>query len=97
LSPAGAAVTADTALRFGRYFGASADLWLNLEKTYDLDRARTAIGRSLKRIPQRPASEPKSDAIRDGALARFRRRHDHAAWDPGAASAARWAGSPTRS
>ena len=34
------AITADTALRFGRYFGTSADLWLGLQIEYDLRRAR---------------------------------------------------------
>lgn len=30
------AITADTALRLGQYFGTSADMWLNLQSTYDL-------------------------------------------------------------
>ena len=46
-------VTADTALRLGRYFGTSADLWMNLQKTYELDLARRDIGEVLERIPQR--------------------------------------------
>ena len=48
------AVTADTALRLGRYFGTSAELWLNLQKIYELDLARAALGASLERLPQRP-------------------------------------------
>jgi addiction module HigA family antidote len=48
------AVTADTALRLGRYFGTSAELWLNLQKMYELDAARAALGSSLERLPQRP-------------------------------------------
>ena len=55
-------VTADTALRLGRYFGTSADFWMNLQKTYELDRARAEIGPALERIPQRPAIEPAPDA-----------------------------------
>ncbi len=51
------AVTADTALRLGRYFGTSAELWLNLQKTYELDLARAALGSSLERLPQRPLVE----------------------------------------
>ena len=46
-------ITADTALRLGRYFGTSADLWMNLQKTYELDLARRDIGEILERIPQR--------------------------------------------
>ena len=34
------AVSADTALRLARYFGTSAELWLNLQAFYDLENAR---------------------------------------------------------
>jgi len=30
------AITADTALRLGQYFGTSAEMWLNLQNQYDL-------------------------------------------------------------
>lgn len=30
-------ITADTALRLARYFGTSAQLWMNLQTQYDLD------------------------------------------------------------
>lgn len=30
-------ITADTALRLGRYFGVSAQFWLNLQTRYELD------------------------------------------------------------
>lgn len=30
-------ISADTALRLGRYFGRSAQFWLNLQSHYDLD------------------------------------------------------------
>jgi len=33
-------VTADTALRLGRYFGTTPEFWLNLQKDYDLRVAR---------------------------------------------------------
>ena len=29
-------ITADTALRLGRYFGTGAEFWMNLQSTYDL-------------------------------------------------------------
>jgi addiction module HigA family antidote len=35
------AVTADTALRLSRYFGTSAEMWMNLQSGYDLRVART--------------------------------------------------------
>lgn len=34
------AITADTALRLSRYFGTTAELWMNLQAEYDLRRAR---------------------------------------------------------
>lgn len=37
------AVTADTALRLGRFFGTGPELWLNLQKIYELDKARMGI------------------------------------------------------
>jgi addiction module HigA family antidote len=32
----GRAITADTALRLGQYFGTSAEMWLSLQSQYDL-------------------------------------------------------------
>ena len=36
-------VTADTALRLGKALGMTPDFWLNLQRMYDLDAARTKI------------------------------------------------------
>jgi addiction module HigA family antidote len=36
-------ISADTALRLGRYFGTTAQLWVNLQARYDLEVARDAI------------------------------------------------------
>ena len=36
-------ITADTALRFGLYFGNSPEFWLNLQTHYDLKLARRAL------------------------------------------------------
>jgi len=46
-------VTAETALRLGRYFGTSADFWMNLQKAYDLDLARQRLGNAIERIETR--------------------------------------------
>ncbi len=48
------AISADTALRLGRYFGTSPELWMNLQKNYELDLARRQIGKVIRHIPQRP-------------------------------------------
>lgn len=37
-------ITPETALRLGRYFGTSADLWLGLQAEYDLRTARLKLG-----------------------------------------------------
>ncbi len=33
-------ITPDTALRLARYFGTSAEFWMNLQQRYDLERAK---------------------------------------------------------
>ena len=43
------AVTAETALRLGRYFGMDARFWLNLQTRYDLDVAEDALAGRLER------------------------------------------------
>jgi addiction module HigA family antidote len=50
------AISADTALRLARYFGTSPDLWMNLQKNYELDLARQQLGKAIQHIPQRPAA-----------------------------------------
>jgi addiction module HigA family antidote len=46
-------MTADTALRLGRYFGMTADFWMNLQSAYELDVARNENGKAIDRIPRR--------------------------------------------
>ena len=43
------AITADTALRLGRFFGMEAEFWLNLQAHYDLEVAQAALGTRLER------------------------------------------------
>ncbi|MCH9639541.1 MAG: HigA family addiction module antidote protein [Betaproteobacteria bacterium] len=43
-------LTADTALRLGRFFGTGPELWLNLQKAYELDKAKTALGNKIRKI-----------------------------------------------
>ena len=42
-------VTADTALRLGKFFGMSAQFWLNLQSRYDLEVAEDALKSRLKK------------------------------------------------
>ncbi|MDH2154182.1 HigA family addiction module antitoxin [Stenotrophomonas sp. GD03657] len=46
-------VTADTALRLARYFGTTAQFWLNLQTQYDLGLAKENMAGSLKWIKPR--------------------------------------------
>jgi len=41
-------ITADTALRFARYFGMSADFWLGLQMDFDLDTEKDRLGDRLE-------------------------------------------------
>ena len=45
-------VTAETALRLGRYFGTSPQFWLGLQSDYDLDVAADDLGERLEREVQ---------------------------------------------
>jgi addiction module HigA family antidote len=42
-------ITADTALRLGKFFGMEAQFWLNLQSHYDLEVARDALAGTLER------------------------------------------------
>lgn len=55
------AISADTALRLERYFGASAQFWLNLQIAYDLRVATAAAGEQIEREiePMPRANRPK--------------------------------------
>ena len=43
------AITADTALRLGKFFGMEAQFWMNLQSHYDLEVAKDAIAGKLDR------------------------------------------------
>lgn len=50
------AITADTALRLGKYFGVSPQTWMGLQAEYDLRAAQRAIGQELEmRVHQHAA------------------------------------------
>ena len=49
------AITPDTALRLGRWFGSGPEIWLDLQKDYDLRLAEAELGKALLAIPLRVA------------------------------------------
>ena len=46
-------LTADTAPRLSRYFGTSADFWMNPRSAYELDLACLRHGSGIARLPTR--------------------------------------------
>jgi len=50
-------ITADTALRLSRYFGNSAQFWLNLQTQYDLCQALEVNAEIYNQIPQLPFND----------------------------------------
>lgn len=49
-------ITADIALRLGRWFGTGPRIWLNLQQLYDLDKADQEIGSEVENIIPRKAA-----------------------------------------
>jgi addiction module HigA family antidote len=49
-------VTPDTALRFARFFGNSAEFWMNLQSGFDLEVAKKELGPTIKAEVQRAAN-----------------------------------------
>ena len=47
---------ADTALRLGHWFGTSAEMWLNLQKLYELRLAEQEKGAEIRKLPKRKAA-----------------------------------------
>ena len=45
------AITGDTALRLGHFFGTSPQFWLNLQSLYELRVAEQKAGKSIRRLP----------------------------------------------
>lgn len=45
------AITGDTALRLGHYFGTSAEFWLNLQSLYELRLAQKKLGKTISTLP----------------------------------------------
>lgn len=50
------AITADTALRLGRYFGTSPEVWMGLQADYELRIAQRMIGAEVEKRVHRHAA-----------------------------------------
>lgn len=42
-------ITADTALRFARFFGTTPDFWMSLQSSYDVKKTREAVGKDIEK------------------------------------------------
>jgi antitoxin HigA-1 len=58
------AVTGDTALRLGHWFGTSAQFWLNLQTAHDIRVATQQIGAEIKRLPTREGGRAPARKVR---------------------------------
>src|SRR5260370_29274582 len=56
------AITADTALRLGKWLGTGAELWINLQKSYELRQAQRELEDELKTIVRRKPQPPADHA-----------------------------------
>ena len=50
------AITADTALRLGRYFGTSPEVWMGLQADYELRIAQRMLGHEVEKCVHRHAA-----------------------------------------
>lgn len=61
-------ITADTALRLARYFGMSAQFWMNLQQAFELRSAEIRSGEAIERsVKPRESEEISSGAVRQGS------------------------------
>ena len=51
------AITGDTALRLGHFFGTSPQFWLNLQSLYELRLAEKKVGKSITALPRLKRNE----------------------------------------
>lgn len=58
------AITGDTALRFGHWFGTDPQFWLNLQSQFDLAQADKETGEVIRHLPTRETLQPQPEQPR---------------------------------
>ena len=58
------AITGDTALRLGHWFGTDPQFWLNLQSQYDLTVAARQVGAAIEALPTRESRCPSVEVYR---------------------------------
>ncbi len=57
-------ISADTALRLGRYFRMSAEFWMNLQSSYDLETARDVAEKKIRQSVRPAPIDRKTGALK---------------------------------
>ena len=57
------AITGDTALRLGHFFGTSAEFWMNLQKLYELRLAENRSGETIRELPTIVSRGKRKDSV----------------------------------
>jgi antitoxin HigA-1 len=57
------ALTGDTALRLGHFFGTSAEFWLNLQSLYELRLAEKRVGKTIRNLPTLKRQKVRRQAV----------------------------------
>ena len=55
------AITGDTALRFGHWFGTDPQFWLNLQAQHDLVVAQEQTGEAIRHLPTQASLPPQQE------------------------------------
>mgnify|MGYP003550091808 CR=1 FL=1 len=63
------AITGDTALRLGHFFGTSAEFWLNLQKLHELRLAERRAGAVIRRLPTLAVRARRGQSMLTGRVA----------------------------
>ena len=58
------AITGDTALRLGHWFGTDPQFWLNLQSQFDLAQADKETGEVIRHLPTRATLQPQPEQPR---------------------------------
>lgn len=56
-------ITADTALRLGQWLGTGPELWLNLQKSYELRLAQQEVGEEIEKTIKRRLIPEETQAV----------------------------------
>jgi addiction module HigA family antidote len=60
-------VSGDTAVRLGHWFGTGPRLWMNLQSTYEINKALAEIGNEVEALPHLPRESASTPTEADAA------------------------------